>query len=172
MGDHRATRQRVISLHWPVVVGLGALALVRPLMSIVGLMDELGRPLGPLLATLVISVVWLAVVGLSRVPAPVLTLVFAGLVYAGLSIVLSAILSPILTGELQGPLATPFGIGVLSVLVVNAAWGAVTGAIALLVRRMRGADATVRCPRSLWTRSLDSRSSAISAHAEGSRRSS
>jgi hypothetical protein len=144
MEDLQATRQHLISLHWPLVVGLGALALVRPLMSIVGLMDELGRPLAPLLATLVISVVWIAVVGLSRVPEPVLTLVFAGLVYAGLSIALSAILSAILTGELQGPLATPFGTGVLSVLVVNALWGAVTGAIALLVRRMRGADATVR----------------------------
>jgi hypothetical protein len=87
---------------------------------------------------LMISLVWIAVVGLSRVPEPVLTLVFAGLVYAGSSIVLSATLSPILEGELQGPLATPFGIGVLSVLVVNAIWGATTGAAALLVRKMRG----------------------------------
>jgi hypothetical protein len=85
-----------------------------------------------------ISLVWIAVVGLSRVPEPVLTLVFAGLVYAGSSIVLSATLSPILEGELQGPLATPFGIGVLSVLVVNAIWGVTTGAAALLVRKMRG----------------------------------
>jgi hypothetical protein len=74
----------------------------------------------------VITVVWIAVVGLSRVPEPVLTLVFAGLVYAGLSTVLSAILSPILEGELQGPLATPLGIGVLSGLLVNAIWGATT----------------------------------------------
>jgi hypothetical protein len=85
-----------------------------------------------------ISLVWIAVVGLSRVPEPVLTLAFAGLVYAGSSIVLSATLSPILEGELQGPLATPFGIGVLSVLVVNAIWGATPGAAALLVRKMRG----------------------------------
>jgi hypothetical protein len=48
MGDHEALRQRVMSLHWPLVVGLGVLALVRPLMSIVGLTDELGRPLTPL----------------------------------------------------------------------------------------------------------------------------
>ena len=67
-----------------------------------------------------------------------LTLVFAWLVYAGSSILLSAIPSPMLEGELQGPLATPFGIGVLSVLVVNAIWGAASGAAALLVRKMRG----------------------------------
>jgi hypothetical protein len=140
MGDRQALRQRVTSLHWPLVVGLGLLALVRPLMSIVGLTDELGRPLTPLVTTLVISVVWIAVVGLSRVPEPVLTLVFAGLVYAASSIVLSAILSPILDGELEGPLATPFGIGVLSVLVVNAIWGGAAGAAALLVRGMRAND--------------------------------
>ena len=132
----QALGQRIVSLHWPFVVGLGALALVRPLMNIVGLTDELGRPLIPLLLTLVISGVWIAVVGLSRVPEPMLTLVFAGLVYAGLSTVLSAILSPIIEGELQGPLATPLGIGVLSVLLVNAIWGATTGAAALLVRKM------------------------------------
>ncbi len=83
-------------------------------------MDELGRPLGPVLATLGISLVWIAVVGLFRVPEPVLTLVSAGVVYAVLSIILSAILSPILTGELQGPVATPFGVDVISLLAVNA----------------------------------------------------
>ena len=113
-------------------------------MSIVGFVDELGRPLGPVLATLGISLVWIAAVGLFRVPEPVLTLVFAALTYAVLSIILSAILSPILTGELQGPVATPFGVGVISVLAVNAVWGAVTGAIALLVRTRRGADKAVR----------------------------
>ena len=104
-------------------------------------MDELGRPLGPLLVTLVISIVWIAVVGLSRVAEPLLTLVFAALVYGVLSIVLSGILSPIVTGELQGPLATPFGIGVVSVLVINAVWGTVTGALALALRGLRGAGA-------------------------------
>ena len=133
--------ERVKRVHWPLAVGLGAVALIRPLMSIVGLMDELGRPLGPLLVTLVISIVWIAVVGLSRVAEPLLTLVFAGLVYGVLSIVLSGVLSPIVTGELQGPLATPFGIGVVSVLVINAIWGTVTGALALALRGLRGAGA-------------------------------
>lgn len=125
-------------LQWPLVLGLGALALLRPLLNIAGVADHLGRPLVPLLATLVISIIWIAAVGLSRVAQPVLTLVFAGLVYGVLSIVLSAILSPFLTGELQGPVATPFGFGIIAVLIVNAIWGAVTGALALLVQRLRG----------------------------------
>lgn len=127
--------ENVKQLRWPLVVGLGALALVRPLMNIVGLMDRLGRPAAPLLVTLAISIVWIAVVGLSRVRQPVLTLVFAGIVYGVLSIVLSGILSPILTGRLHGPLATPFA--VIPSLAVNAIWGAITGAIARLVQQVR-----------------------------------
>jgi hypothetical protein len=129
------------SLQWPLILGLGAFALVRPLMNIVALMDELGRPLAPLLATLVISIVWIGAVVLSRAAQPVLTLAFAGLAYGVLSIVLSGILSPILSGELQGPLATPFAFAVIPVLVVNGLWGALTGLIALAVMRMRDGPA-------------------------------
>jgi hypothetical protein len=92
-----------------------ALALVRPLLSIVGLMDDLGKPLAPVVITLVISLIWIAAVGLSSVPNPLLTLVFTGLTYGALSIALSGVLSPILDGELEGPLASPFGIGVVAV---------------------------------------------------------
>lgn len=124
------------SLHWPLVLGLGALALVRPLIRVVT--DPGGTSDAPAVAitvTLLISVVWIAVVGWTNVAHPVLTLVCAGLVYGAASILLSAILSPLLTGELQGPLATPLGI--VPVLVTNAVWGLVTGALAALVRRSR-----------------------------------
>jgi hypothetical protein len=124
------------NLHWPLVLGLGALALVRPLIRIVT--DPAGTADAPALAitvSLLISVVWIAVAGWTNVAHPVLTLVCAGLVYGVLSIVLSAVLSPILTGQLQGPLATPFAI--IPVLITNAIWGLVTGAIALLIRRAR-----------------------------------
>lgn len=132
------------SLQWPLVLGLASLALVRPLVNIVA--DQLGTkppPVVPIGITLATTIVWVAVVGLSRVAQPVLTLVAAGVGYGVLSIVLSAILSPILTGELQGPLAMP--IAIVPVLVFNAAWGAVAGALALLVRRTRSpADRTSR----------------------------
>jgi hypothetical protein len=128
------------NLHWPLVLGLGALALVRPLIRIVT--DPSGTSDAPATAitlTLVISVIWVAAVGLTRVSHPVLTLVCAGVVYGVLSIVLSGILSPILTGQLQGPLAMPFAI--IPVLAVNAVWGLITGVIALLVRRARSGSA-------------------------------
>ncbi len=124
------------NLHWPLVLGLGALALVRPLIRII--IDPTGMADAPAVAvtvSLLISVVWIAVVGWTNVAHPVLTLVCAGLVYGAASIVISAVLSPIVTGELRGPLAMPFTI--VPVLLTNAIWGLVTGLLALLVRRVR-----------------------------------
>lgn len=130
------------SLPWPLVIALGTFALVRPLLSITGLADDWGRPATPLVATAVITLVWVLAVVVTRQPEPVRTLVAAGLVYAVLSVALSGILSPILEGDLQGPLTDPFAL--VSVAVVNAVWGAVAGVVALpFTRRVRaeGIDA-------------------------------
>lgn len=124
------------SLNLPLVLGLGALALVRPLVSTVG--TQLGTadpPAVPVALTLAISLIWITVVGLGRTGRPLLTLVLVGVAYGILSILLSAVLSPILTGRLQGPLATP--IAIVPVLLTNAAWGLLCGAVALLVRNLR-----------------------------------
>ena len=138
--SYRGDMDKIRHLQWPLVLGLGALALIRPLMNIVGVMPRI-EPVGPLAVTALISLVWIAVVGLTRVAQPVLTLVFAGLVYGVFSIVLSAILSPILTGELQGPLATPFAVAVIPVLAVNAVWGALAGVLAAGLQRATGRTA-------------------------------
>ncbi len=115
----------VRSLSWPLVLCLGALALVRPLMNVTGLADAIGRPAAPLLATLVLSVVWVVAIVVARPPAPLATGIAVGLAYGVLAIVLSAVLSPILTGELQGPVANPFAI--VPMLLTNAVWGALAG---------------------------------------------
>jgi hypothetical protein len=132
LGVPSVVDMNIRTLHWPLVLGLGALALVRPLTRILGL----DVPGGPVLLTVVITAVWVAAVGLARIARPVLTLVAAGLVYGVLAILLSAVLSPILTGELQGPLATPFGFGIVAVLAVNAVWGTVAGLLAAGVQRV------------------------------------
>lgn len=128
---------RVSRLSWPLIVLLGVLALVRPVLSITGLMEVLGRPWAPVAATVVISIVWLAAVVWRRDARPVLTLTCAGLVYGVLAVVLSAVLSPVLHGQLMGPLASPGGVGVVMVLVVNAAWGAAVGLLARAVGSRR-----------------------------------
>lgn len=130
------TTTRSQTLHWPLIIGLGALALVRPLASIVGLTDTLGQPGTSLTLTALITAAWVLVVGCSRVQRPVATLVCASLVYAVLAAVISAVLSPIVDGQLQGPLTNPFAL--VGLLVTNAVWGFVAGVLALAVQRARG----------------------------------
>jgi hypothetical protein len=122
---------------WSLVLGLGALALLRPLLSITGVTEKLGwSPFLQLGTTVLITVAWVAAVVVARVPRPLLTLVYTGLAYAVFSTVLSAVLSPIMLGELQGPVTNPFAL--VAVLAVNALWGLVAGAIALAVRSALG----------------------------------
>ncbi|MFC7328529.1 hypothetical protein [Marinactinospora rubrisoli] len=128
----------ITGLNWRLVLGLGALALIRPLVRIVE--DQAGitgQPVVPIVLTIAISAVWIAAAGFTEVRSPVLTLLGAALTYGVLSIVLSGVLSPILTGELQGPLAQP--IGIVGILAVNAVWGLAAGAVALAIRRLRAA---------------------------------
>lgn len=126
LGDLPSVLFMVKSLRWQLVLGLGSLALIRPLTSIVEYQLDVSGPAAvPITITLVVTAVWVGVVGLAGTPRPVLTLVAAGLTYAVLSIVLSGNLSPILTGELQGPLAMPLAI--IPVLLVNAVWGLIAG---------------------------------------------
>lgn len=125
------------SPNWLLILGLGLFALARPVTNTV--LAQIGVDPGPVVPlgwTAVISLVWIAVVGLTRTTSPVLTLVLAGLAYGIFAMVLSGILSPILMGRLAGPLANP--IAILPVLATNAVWGLITGALALAVQRLRG----------------------------------
>jgi hypothetical protein len=139
MTDSQQHTNVLATIAWPYAVGLGLFALVRPIASNTGLDDLVGRPLLPIVLTLAISLVWILVVGLSRVRQPFLTLVAAGAVYAVAATLLSAPLSLAITGELQGPLTNPFA--VVSVLITNLIWGAAAGGIAVLVQRMRRGSA-------------------------------
>lgn len=133
------------TLNWPLVLGLGALAMIRPLVRIIGDQADLAvAPAIPIALTLLITAIWVAAAGFTQVREPVLTLVFAGLTYGLLAIVISAIVSPILNEELEGPLANP--IAIVPVLVLNAGWGLVSGLLALAVRRARGTERGPRRP--------------------------
>lgn len=126
------TRQN--GLQWPLILGLGTLALARPVMSMVGLLDVIGQPTASITISAIISLVWLAAVVLARVHRPILTLVLAGVSYGVFAIILSAVFSPILTGQLQGPVTNPFAI--ISVLISNAIWGLVVGLFAWVITRV------------------------------------
>lgn len=125
-------------LQFRLVLLLGAFALIRPILRLTGVAGNEG-PLNPAVAsvgaTVLITLVWIFAVIQSRTARPVLTLALAGVTYALLSSTLAAVLSPILDGELQGPLTNPFAL--VSVLIVNAAWGAISGCLAWVIASAR-----------------------------------
>lgn len=125
-------------ISWGLVLGLGAVALARPLASITGIAEAIGRPAAPLLLTATITAIWVLAVGLGRAPRPVLTLTLAGVAYAVAVIPLSAILSPLLSGSLQGPATNPAAI--VPLLATNALWGAAAGLLAAGLQRLRAAE--------------------------------
>ena len=124
--ENNLTREQ--KLNWQRISLLSTVALIRPALSIVGIADAIGKPITSITVTLLISIFWILVVVKAQEPYPFLTLLFTGIGYGILAIMISGILSPILTGQLQGPLTNP--IAFISVLIINAIWGALTGLIA------------------------------------------
>jgi hypothetical protein len=125
-------------LQWPLIFGLGALAFVMPFLNLSGLMDQLGRPFGPILAITLISLVWLLTVVFARVRHPILTLTCTGVVHGLFAFVIGTILAPLLTGAMFAPLANPFTLpfALTGVLVTNTLWGLAVGVVAWAVQRV------------------------------------
>jgi hypothetical protein len=125
-------------LPWGAIVALGAFSLARPVLSIVGAYDDgrpLEKPVGPLLLTGLIIVVWIAAAVVRRFDRPVEALAFAGATYGVLALLLNLSLQPFLDSAELPPVP-----GMIAMVVFNAAQGAVCGLVALaLLRRRRGA---------------------------------
>ncbi|MFD1067317.1 hypothetical protein [Oceanobacillus locisalsi] len=127
MTNHQAKQQNVA-----FILGLGALALIRPIMKITGFIHIFGNEaVGSIAMTVLISVVWILIVIKKGMPNPISVLVLAGTSYAAFAIILSGILSPILDGGLQGPLTNP--IAFISVFLTNMVWGFVLGMITSII---------------------------------------
>ena len=116
-----------------LAIGLAAFALIRPLMNMLGLLEKIGQPFASISVTILISAIWVGAAVWFRVESPVKTLLYTGIAYGVFAILISAIASPILEGQLQGPITNPFAI--VSVILTNAVWGAITGLIAAAVQR-------------------------------------
>jgi hypothetical protein len=121
-------------LRWWPAITLGAVALIRPILSVVGVYKHPGllhEPAGPLILTALLSLLWIVVAVALRLESPTLTLTVAGLVYALLALLMNLALQPFLdTAELI-PVA-----GIISMIITNALQGAVLGLIASLILRL------------------------------------
>ena len=131
----RAGFSSVGGMNLRLAIGLGFFGLVRPVLSIVGAFDggALGKPVGPVLITVLICVVQVAAVVVGRVRNPVLTLAAAGVAYAIFAIVLNLSLQPFLASAETIPLP-----GYVAMPVWNAAQGAVLGLVAWGILRLLG----------------------------------
>ena len=131
---------------WDLVLILGAVGLVRPLLSIVGGDDVLGGgPRGPILVTAALAVLWVSVVVTTRAPNPVGTLAAAGALYGILAILLQQAIWKLSLGDApEGASPGPvLAMSWVSILLTNAIWGAFLGLVASgLVRLLprRGPD--------------------------------
>ena len=122
---------------WAIVAGLSALALLWPLTGLTGVLGT-GAPRA--LAILgITAAVWIGVVGLGRVPRPVLTLTLTGLAYGLVGVTLGQLV-PALAG-----FGGPGGSGVepawtiVPALLVDTFVGLLAGLAAAGVQRLRGA---------------------------------
>lgn len=147
-------RQTPTGLRWDLILLLGALGLVRPLLSIFGAYDALGGgALGPIAVTAIVAVVWVGVVAVTRVPNPLLTLTLAGVSYGVLAILLQQVIWNLFLGgpPAEAPSSAPIlVVSWVSILVTNAIWGAFLGLLATVfgrllprrgLRRRHGAEA-------------------------------
>ena len=123
-----------VPVPWTLVAGLSALALLWPLTGLTG---ALGTGAPRALAIIgITAAVWIGVVGLGRVPRPVLTLTLTGLAY-GLVAHAIGLLVPVLSG-FGGPGDGPAWT-LIPALAFDTMWGALAGVAAAGVQRLRGA---------------------------------
>lgn len=130
---------RLANLRWGLIAFLGAIALVRPLLSIAGAYDSLGGAAGRVVVTVLIAAIWIGVVLIRRVPNPLLTLAAAGAAYGVFTIVLQQTMWNLVLGEVpaEAPDSTPIlVISWVAILVTNTIYGAFLGLVATVVDRL------------------------------------
>ena len=119
-------------MSWPVVLGLGALALLFPLTELTGLRDALGSAPTALLLFGGVSATWIGVVGFGRVPRPVLTLTLAGTAFGVVLVALSVTLQTL--PAVDGALVL---LGAVLEVVRSTVLGALAGLLAAAIQPRR-----------------------------------
>ncbi len=120
---------------WQAVAGLGALVLLWPLTTLTGIADAIGAPARAVLVVGLIGAAWIGVVGLGRLPRPVLTLTLTGMA-GGVYLLLADLLAGAGVSGGLGLVALPFLL--LDLVGGGALWGVLAGLVAAGVQRLRG----------------------------------
>lgn len=117
-------------LPWLVMLGLASLSLLWPLTALWQIEQGPPRAVAIMLVT---ALTWSGVVGIGRVPRPVLTLTLTGVMHGLIGLVLGLLLPG------QGPAAGPGSLVLLlPSLLTSAVAGALLGVVALGVQSVLG----------------------------------
>lgn len=111
------------------------MALLWPLTGLTGVLGT-GAPRA-LVIIGVTAAVWIGVVGLGRVPRPVLTLTLTGVAYGVVAHAIGLLIPAL--GGFGGPGGGPAWT-IIPALLSDAFWGALAGLAAAGVQRLRGTD--------------------------------
>lgn len=114
------------------MLGFGALALLWPLLRILGLESALGDPAAGILTAVIVLAAWILGAGFGDVPRPVATLALSGVVFAVL-----LLLTSLLLGLWRGAGAAPFVFGVVVEACLWGGLGALAGLAAAGIQRAR-----------------------------------
>lgn len=120
---------------WQAVLGLGALVLMWPLTSLTGVAAVIGAPARAFGVIVVIGATWIGVVGLGRLPRPILTLTLTGVAGGGYLLLADLVAGAGVSGGLS-LVALPFLL--LDLIGGGAAWGVLAGLCAAGVQKLRG----------------------------------
>lgn len=120
-------------IQWKLILGMASLALIKTLLSLIGLVGVFGKPVSNLEITLIISILWIFIVNSKSVKRPVLTLFLTGITFGVFVLIISTFASVIFTGNIQGPITNGFAFR--GILVINGLWGFIVGGLASMFQK-------------------------------------
>jgi len=132
------TKQRADQLPWLLIASLGSLALVRPIVKVIGDVFDYSVSLVATMAiTAAIAVVWIGIVVKLNVKKPVLVLAASGAVYAVLSIAMAVIIQVVAPdlGDEDAKIAVLLTAGLIASTIFNIVYGAFLGLVASGMQR-------------------------------------
>jgi drug/metabolite transporter (DMT)-like permease len=129
-------KEQLRQLPWKLIFILALIQLSRPILSTAGFFDGF-RPLGPIIATALIALVWVGVAVIGGVREPVKVLAVAGATYAVIGVAMAVFLQTFFTWSPEETASIPILLtaGLIGGIVVNAIWGAFLGFVAIGIKK-------------------------------------
>jgi hypothetical protein len=129
-------KEQLRNLPWRLIFILALIQLTRPILSTAGVFDGI-RPEGPIIATVVIALIWIGVAVLGDVREPVKVLAMAGATYAVIGVAMAVVLQTFFTWSPEETASIPLLLtaGLIGGIVVNVIWGALLGFVAIAIKK-------------------------------------